>query len=91
MENNVKVGGKVKFSEWKVKTMLEIINLQKKYADNSKAVNDLNTILTKLKYAKVRDLSTVFFYMHLASENIPELLTLIPKPEEVERWFEVKS
>lgn len=80
-------GGRMRFTEWKTKTIIKIIDLQKNYADNQKAINDLNAVLMKLKYAKVRDLSTVFLYMHLASQNVKELLNLIPATEEVEEWF----
>jgi len=75
------------FSEWKTKTMVRLINLTKQYSSNAKAVNDLNTIIVKLKYVKVRDLSTILMYFHLASANVPELLELIPTTEEVEEWF----
>ncbi|MEM3573935.1 MAG: hypothetical protein QXJ62_06905 [Nitrososphaeria archaeon] len=50
-----------------------------------KAASDLNILITRLHNAKARDLSTILFYMHIIArdDNVPEILDIIPSPEEV--------
>lgn len=75
------------FSEWKAKTMARLVELTKKYEDNPKALSDLNFIITKLHYAKSRDLASVLYYMHVVAREIKEILELIPTPSEVEEML----
>jgi len=66
--------------------MAALIKLSEEVDDN-KAKNDINTVITRLQYARSRDLSTVLYYLHLIKNSIPnkkeKILALIPSQEEI--------
>lgn len=74
----------MKFSEWKLKAMIRLIELTKKYEGNQKVVSDLNTVITKLHYAKQRDLSTILYYLYVIArdDGVREVLDLVPSEAE---------
>jgi len=81
----------MKFSEWKTITIARLIEIKRRHEDNPKIVNDVNAILSKLHYAKVRDLSTILLYLHHASVDLKEFLELIPSKEEIMEWFKEEA
>lgn len=74
------------FLEWKTGTILKLILLKQKYANNAKIVNDIDAILEKVRYAEVRDLSSVLLLFHFASSDTKDFLQLLPTVKDVERW-----
>ncbi|MEM3895423.1 hypothetical protein [Thermofilum sp.] len=79
----------MKFNEWKTFTIVKLIKMREESQDE-KLKEDLNTLLTKLFYAKKRDLTTVFYLMHTIArdDNFSKILELIPSPEELEQLEE---
>lgn len=79
----------MKFNEWKTLTIVNLIKMQEEASDE-KLKEDLNLLLSKLFYAKKRDLTTVFYLMHVIArdDNYNKILELIPSPEELQELEE---
>jgi len=75
------------FSEWKTTTILKLLEMRKKYAENEKIIRDINILITKLQYLRARDLGTWLVLLHHAATDLPEFLKLAPEAEELEEWF----
>jgi len=75
----------MKFSEWKAKTMVFLISLTEKYKDNSKALSDLNFLITKLQNLRSRDIASFLYYCHIVIRDtkISELIQIIPNQNEI--------
>lgn len=73
------------FSEWKAYTTAFLIHLKNKYKDDQKAINDLNTLLTKLHYLRGRDLSNWLLWCHIVMRDtgVRELIEIIPTQNEI--------
>jgi hypothetical protein len=76
------------FSAWKSKATLRLLALKTKYKDNPKIAQDIDILVTKLQYLKLRDLHSFFALVHEASSDCEEFLSILPSEEEVNRWFE---
>ncbi|MEM2050116.1 MAG: hypothetical protein QXZ11_03220 [Thermoproteota archaeon] len=74
------------FSEWKTLAMQRLIQLYDSIED-SKARDDINAVMDRLYYARLRDLSTVLSYIFIASKTVPEIRKIIPNEEEIEAWW----
>jgi uncharacterized membrane protein len=75
------------FSTWKAKATLRLLALKTKYRDNPKIAQDIDTLITKLQYLRLRDLHSFFALVHEASSDCEEFLSILPSEEEVEEWF----
>ena len=76
------------FSAWKSKTILRLLALKTKYRDNPKVLQDIDVLITKLQYLKLRDLSGFLALVHEASSDCEEFLSILPSEGEVEEWFQ---
>jgi hypothetical protein len=79
---------RARFSAWKCKATLRLLSLKLKYKDNPKIAQDIDVLITKLQYLKLRDLASFLVLVHHASADCEEFLEILPKEEEVEKWFE---
>ena len=79
------------FREWKATTIAKLLELERKYAGNTRALETIDVILSKLEYAKARDLASVLMLFHHGSKVVPELLDLVPLAEEVEYWLRERA
>lgn len=52
---------------------------------------DLETLMTRLQYARTRDLPTLLYLIHQVSKGLPEILDLLPTEEEIEMWKKTLS
>jgi hypothetical protein len=75
------------FSAWKSKTILRLLALKTKYKDNPKILQDIDILITKLQYLKLRDLHSYLALVHHASADTEEFLSILPAEEEIEEWF----
>jgi hypothetical protein len=75
------------FSAWKSKATLRLLALKTKYKDNPKVLQDIDVLITKLQYLRLRDLHSFFALVHEASSDCEELLSILPSEEEVEEWY----
>jgi len=76
------------FSAWKSKATLRLLALKTKYKDDPKIAQDIDTLITRLQYLKLRDLHSFFALVHEASKDAEEFLSILPSEEEVTQWFE---
>jgi len=75
------------FSAWKSKATLRLLSLKLKYKDNPKIAQDIDILITKLQYLKLRDLASFLTLVHHASSDCEELLSILPSENEVEEWY----
>jgi hypothetical protein len=75
------------FSAWKAKATLRLLTLKTKYKDNPKVLQDIDVLVTKLQYLKLRDLHSYLTLVYEASSDCEEFLEIVPKEEEVEEWY----
>jgi hypothetical protein len=75
------------FSAWKSKATLRLLALKTKYKDNPKICNDIDVLITKLQYLRLRDLHSYLTLVYEASSDCEEFLSILPTEEEVEEWF----
>lgn len=76
-----------RFTVWKARAMVKLVNLRKQYENDAKISSYLDSLISKLHYAKARDISRVIFDLHLLSKEVPEVLELIPSEEDVKQWL----
>jgi hypothetical protein len=76
------------FSAWKAQATLMLLALKTKHKDDPKIAQDVDVLVTKLQYLKLRDLASFLVLVHHASTDTEEFLALLPTEEEVERWFQ---
>jgi hypothetical protein len=76
------------FAAWKTKATLRLLAMKTKYRDNPKIAQDIDTLITKLQYLRLRDLHSFFALVHEASKDAEEFLSILPSEEEVEEWFQ---
>ena len=55
------------FREWKATTIAKLLELERKYRDNKGALETIDVILSKMEYAKARDLASVLMLFHPVS------------------------
>jgi hypothetical protein len=75
------------FSVWKSKATLRLLALKTKYKDDPKIVQDIDTLITKLQYLRLRDLHSYLALVYEASKDCEEFLSILPTEEEVEEWY----
>jgi hypothetical protein len=75
------------FSAWKSKATLRLLALKTKYKDDPKIAQDVDILITKLQYLRLRDLHSFFALVHEASSDCEEFLSILPSEEEVEEWY----
>jgi len=76
------------FSTWKTQSMVRLIAVKAQYRDNSKVVQAVDNLIAKLQYLKLRDLHSFLAAINFAAQDAPELLSIVPKEEELVSWFE---
>jgi uncharacterized protein YbbC (DUF1343 family) len=76
------------FSAWKSKTTLKLIALKTKYKNNPKVLQDIDVLITKLQYLKLRDLHSYLTLVYEASSDCEEFLLILPSEDEIKTWFE---
>ena len=77
----------MKFNEWKTLTLTKLIRLSRKYKDDKRKYQILDTLITKLQYLKLRDLGTFLAMLHKASQDMQEIENIIPIEEEVKQML----
>jgi hypothetical protein len=75
------------FSAWKSKATLRLLALKTKYRDDPKIAQDVDILVTKLQYLRLRDLHSFFALVHETSSDCEEFLSILPSEEEVEEWY----
>jgi 4-aminobutyrate aminotransferase-like enzyme len=75
------------FSAWKAQAVLRLIAVKAQYRDNPKVVQTIDNLIAKLQHLKLRDLHSFLATVNFASQDAPELLSIVPSEEEVVRWF----
>jgi hypothetical protein len=75
------------FSAWKAWAAVRLLSLKQKYRDNPKVLQDVDMLITKLQYLKLRDLHSFLAHVYEASKDSEEFLEIVPKEEEVEEWY----
>jgi len=75
------------FSAWKSKATLRLLAMKTKYRDNPKVLQDIDVLITKIQYLKLRDLHSFLALVHETSKDAEEFLSILPSEEEVEEWF----
>ncbi|MCC6051398.1 MAG: hypothetical protein LM580_11865, partial [Thermofilum sp.] len=64
-----------------------LLALKTKYKDDPKIAQDVDILVTKLQYLRLRDLHSFFALVHEASSDCEEFLSILPTEEEVEEWY----
>jgi hypothetical protein len=75
------------FYAWKTQAMIKLLSIKVAHKDNLKIVQDVDTLITKLQYLKVKELSSFIAMVHYASKDTEEFLEILPTEKEVEEWF----
>ena len=75
------------FSAWKSKATLRLLAMKTKYRDDPKVLQDIDVLITKLQYLKLRDLHSFLALVHEASKDAEEFLSILPSEEEVVEWY----
>jgi len=75
------------FSAWKSKATLRLLAMKTKYRDDPKVLQDIDILITKLQYLKLRDLHSFLALVHETSKDAEEFLTILPSEEEIEEWY----
>jgi 4-hydroxyphenylpyruvate dioxygenase-like putative hemolysin len=76
------------FSGWKAWATVKLLSLKQKYRDNPKVLQDIDHLVNRLERLRLDSLSAFLADLHRASTDAPEFLEIVPKEEEVARWFE---
>ena len=76
------------FSAWKAQAVVKLLALEQKYKDNPKARSAIDHLVDRLERLRLDSLASFFADLHRASNEVPELLEILPSEEEVEKWFE---
>jgi hypothetical protein len=76
------------FSAWKSKATLRLLAMKTKYRDDPKVLQDIDVLITKIQYLKLRDLASFLVLVHHVSADGEEFLSILPSEEEVEDWFQ---
>lgn len=74
-----------RFSLWKAKATQKLIDIARKYENNEKFVEQITALITRMRYAKRRDLSIILndiWHMY-RYWKVKELLDIIPSEEEL--------
>jgi hypothetical protein len=64
-----------------------LLALKTKYRDDPKIAQDVDILVTKLQYLRLRDLHSFFALVYEASSDCEEFLSILPSEEEVEEWY----
>jgi len=71
--------------------MVVLLNLLRKAEEekNLELARNLRNLVTMLSDLRARDLHSFLFLVRVVADhyNIPEILKIIPKPEEVEKFY----
>jgi pantothenate kinase-related protein Tda10 len=76
------------FYAWKAQAMIKLLAIKTAHKDNPKIAQDVDTLITKLQYLKVKELSSFIAIVYHASNDTEEFLSILPTEEEIEKWFE---
>jgi hypothetical protein len=76
------------FSAWKAWATVKLLSLRLKYGDNPKVSSAIDYLVDRLERLRLDSLAAFLADLHRASNDVPELLEILPKEEEVTRWFE---
>ncbi|MCC6051087.1 MAG: hypothetical protein LM580_10290 [Thermofilum sp.] len=75
------------FSAWKAWATVKLLALKQKYS-NPKVRGYVDTLVNRLERLRLDSLASFFADLHRASNEVPELLEILPSEEEVISWFE---
>jgi hypothetical protein len=76
------------FSAWKSEATLRLLAMKTKCKDNPKVLQDIDILITKLQYLKLRNLNGFLALVHEVSKDAEEFLSILPSEEEVRKWFQ---
>jgi pantothenate kinase-related protein Tda10 len=79
------------FYAWKAQAMVKLLAIKAAHKDNPKIAQDVDTLITKLQYLKVKELSSFIATVYHASNDTEDFLMVLPTEEEIEAWFEKES
>ncbi|MGC9108304.1 MAG: hypothetical protein ACP5IE_08995 [Infirmifilum sp.] len=73
------------FREWKTVTATRLIRLVEKYPEKQ---DKIESVLVRLQYLRVREITKFLVTLFLLSKEVPEALELVPEPDVVKKWME---
>jgi len=76
------------FYAWKAQAMIKLLAIKAAHKDNPKIAQDVDTLITKLQYLKVKEISSFIAAVYYASTDTEEFLIILPTEEEITKWFE---
>jgi len=65
-------------TDWKVRALARIVELEKKYADNREVCNALEKLVDEVRQVRIYTLPRLIAHLHQLSKQIPELQEIIP-------------
>lgn len=74
------------FSAWKTRAVVKLMQMKKKYA-GTELGGEIDQLIARLKRLRARDLHSFLAAVSALSERAPEVLEIVPREEEVERWL----
>jgi hypothetical protein len=85
-------GSKVKtrnpLAAWKARAVAKLIQLADKYKDDQKVRQVIDSLIAQIQVARSIDLARIMSLAYYASQEIPELRSIIPSEDEIEAIFE---
>jgi len=75
------------FSEWKAQAALRLMAIKASCKGDQRIQQAVDTLLTKLRYLRIRDLASFLVLLHHAAVLTEEFLSVLPTEEEVMAWF----
>jgi hypothetical protein len=76
------------FSAWKAWAAVKLLTIKTKRRDEPKVAQAVDVLISRLERLRLDALASFLADLHRASADVPELLEIVPKEEEVAQWFE---
>lgn len=73
------------FKEWKAKAIASLIEISKKYSSDKETLSKISDLIFRLHYLRKAGLPTFIKLAFQYSSSIPEVLEIIPSPQEAEQ------
>jgi hypothetical protein len=85
MEEAFRQGMDFSFREWKAVTATRLIKLMEKHPEKQ---DKIESVLVRLQYLRVREITQFLVTLFLLSKEVPEVIEFVPEPDVVKRWME---
>ncbi|MGQ9597143.1 MAG: hypothetical protein ACUVUS_07190 [Thermoproteota archaeon] len=73
------------FSQWKARSLVYLIKMRDKVSQDDKLA--FESLIIKLEYLRSTWLSGWLRDLYLMSKVVPEVLNVLPEPEEIDTWL----